>query len=250
MRPKSMLLPEEVPDIEKVGKFEDDKVEEQPENNIHHDQEGSCWNNFFKNVKYNILGVTVKATIVWAIVYVIAIIINVVGDSWAANCEEEQLWTINAGQKLVNHHHAKVYGWGLQQSTENPEIFYIKSKEPAKCSGIKWYDPHTPKTTNLEQTNTKPKPSQTNNSPKDLNSGRQKRVATEVGAAATLICPTLTTSMGNAITPQEFKPKKKEQMWKKEPCKTKKDGTCFGKTEKYFRLNLLGKNLKDILTKT
>jgi hypothetical protein len=25
MRPKSMLLPEEVPDLEKVGKFDDDK---------------------------------------------------------------------------------------------------------------------------------------------------------------------------------------------------------------------------------
>ena len=63
---------------------------EEPENNIHHDQEGSCWNNFtnfFKNVKYNILGVTVKATIVWLIVYVIAIIINYVGDSYESDCE-------------------------------------------------------------------------------------------------------------------------------------------------------------------
>ena len=64
---------------------------EEPENNIHHDQEGSCWNNFtnfFKNVKYNILGVTVKATIVWAIVYVIAIIINSVGESYKSICED------------------------------------------------------------------------------------------------------------------------------------------------------------------
>ena len=64
---------------------------EEPENNIHHDQEESCWNtftNFFKNVKYTILGVTIKATIVWAIVYVIAIIINCVGDSWESKCEE------------------------------------------------------------------------------------------------------------------------------------------------------------------
>ena len=64
---------------------------EEPENNIHHDQEGSDWNkftNFFKNVKYNILGVTVKATIVWAVVYVIAIIINSVGDNWQSSCEE------------------------------------------------------------------------------------------------------------------------------------------------------------------
>ena len=60
---------------------------EEPENNIHH-QEGSCWTNFIKNVKYTILGVTVKATIVWAVVYVIAIIINVVADSWTSNCEE------------------------------------------------------------------------------------------------------------------------------------------------------------------
>ena len=63
---------------------------EEPENNIHHDQEGSCWNNFtnfFKNVKYNILGVTVKATIVWLIVYVIAIIINSLGDDYQSSCE-------------------------------------------------------------------------------------------------------------------------------------------------------------------
>ena len=63
---------------------------EEPENNIHHDQEGSCWNNFtnfFKNVKYNILGVTVRASIVWLIVYVIAIIINIVGDTYANSCE-------------------------------------------------------------------------------------------------------------------------------------------------------------------
>ena len=63
---------------------------EEPENNIHHDQEGSCWNeftNFFKNVKYNIVGITAKATIVWAIVSVIAIIINYVGESYASECE-------------------------------------------------------------------------------------------------------------------------------------------------------------------
>ena len=60
---------------------------EEPENNIHH-EEGSCWTNFFKNVKYTIFGVTIKATIVWAIVYVIAIIINCVGDSWESKCEE------------------------------------------------------------------------------------------------------------------------------------------------------------------
>ena len=68
---------------------------EEPENNIHHDQEGSCWNNFtnfFKNVKYNILGVTVKATIVWAVVYVIAIIITYVGDSYESSCEEGKFY--------------------------------------------------------------------------------------------------------------------------------------------------------------
>ena len=61
---------------------------EEPENNIHHNQEGSRWNNFFKNVKYNILGVTVKATIVWTIVYVISIIINQVGNAKTNTCEE------------------------------------------------------------------------------------------------------------------------------------------------------------------
>ena len=69
---------------------------EEPENNIHHDQEGSDWNkftNFFKNVKYNILGVTVKATIVWAVVYVIAIIINSVGDNWQSSCEEGKFFS-------------------------------------------------------------------------------------------------------------------------------------------------------------
>ena len=68
---------------------------EEPENNIHHDQEGSCWTNFtnfFKNVKYNILGVTVKATIVWAIFYVIAIIINYVGDSYTSSCANGKLF--------------------------------------------------------------------------------------------------------------------------------------------------------------
>merc|ERR1712203_655346 len=112
-----MLLPEGVPDDEKVGKFDDDKVEE-PENNIHHDQEGSCWNNFtnfFKNVKYNILGVTVKATIVWVIVYVIAIIINSVGDSYQSSCEMEKLWTIGQDQTLKsNHNKLLTYNWGLE----------------------------------------------------------------------------------------------------------------------------------------
>ena len=61
---------------------------EKPENNIHHNQEGSRWKNFFKNVKYNILGVTVKATIVWTIVYVISIIINQVGNAKTNTCEE------------------------------------------------------------------------------------------------------------------------------------------------------------------
>ena len=61
---------------------------EEPENNIHHNQEGSRWKNFFKNVKYNIFGVTVKATIVWAIVYVIAIIINSVGNHFHSVCEK------------------------------------------------------------------------------------------------------------------------------------------------------------------
>ena len=68
---------------------------EEPENNIHHDQEGSCWSNFtnfFKNVKYTILGVTVKATIVWAVVYVIAIIITYVGDSYESSCEEGKFY--------------------------------------------------------------------------------------------------------------------------------------------------------------
>ena len=61
---------------------------EELEYNIHHTQGGSCWTNFVKNFKYSILAVTVKATIVWAIVYVISIIINQVGDAKTNTCEE------------------------------------------------------------------------------------------------------------------------------------------------------------------
>ena len=60
---------------------------EELEYNIHHTQGGSCWTNFVKNFKYSILAVTVKATIVWAIVYVIAIIINFLGDEVTSSCE-------------------------------------------------------------------------------------------------------------------------------------------------------------------
>ena len=68
---------------------------EEPVHNIHH-EDGSCWTNFtnfFKNVKYNILGVTVKATVVWAIVYVIAIIPNCVGDSWKSSCKDGKFFS-------------------------------------------------------------------------------------------------------------------------------------------------------------
>merc|ERR1719151_94634 len=110
----SLLLPKAVPDVEKVGIFEDANVEE-PENNIHHDQEGSRWKNFFKNVKYNILGVTVKATIVWTIVYIISIIINQVGNAKTNTCEEEKLWSIRADDTLENHHFKEPYKWGLEK---------------------------------------------------------------------------------------------------------------------------------------
>jgi len=202
MRPKSMILPEEVPDIEKVGKFDDDKVEEE-EKNIHHDQEGSCWNeftNFFKNVKYNIVGITAKATIVWAIVSVIAIIINYVGESYASECEREQLWKI-PGQTLINKDKgaAFTYTWGLEETT--PGSFYIKDKNCQPTPN--WY--------------TEAKPAKPEKNPK------AKRAA--VG------CLTLTFS-GNKITTEPLKQKiDPSQMWKKTP--TDENG--------YFKLFMVAK---------
>jgi len=236
---QSLLLPEAVPDLEKVGKFDDDKVEE-PENNIHHDQEGSSWNNFtnfFKNVKYNILGVTVKASIVWAIVYVIAIIINLVGDTYTSSCENEQLWTIGPGLTLVNHHHKDLkYGWGLEENGTNSGLFYIKDK--AKCKPITWYPGpkiqtpkiqtpkiQTPKTTTPKTTTSKNKITQN----KDLKTtGRTKR-------AIVAQCPTQ-AFMGHEIKPVEFLKTDPHQKWKLDQYDI---NGKLNKTSKFFKLCLV-----------
>jgi len=217
----SLLLPKAVPDVDKVGIFEDANVEE-PENNIHHNQEGSRWKNFFKNVKYNILGVTVKATIVWAIVYIISIIINQVGNVRTKKCEEEKLWSIDSTGQLVNYHHKTATIWGLEQIGTSG-IFYIKDKKKPCTTVEQWYQgiSSTPNTT----------PNQPQN--------RRKRAITTqkiCSATQTCTCPTQ-TFMGHDIKPVQFVPTgDANQKWKLDRYDIKTGEK--NKTSDFFKLCL------------
>ena len=81
---------------------------EEPEENIHHDSNEKRFINFFKNLRYNIVGVTKKATIVWICVYTLAVVMNFVADKYShiAPCENGKFQTcfrLENEQSLTKH---------------------------------------------------------------------------------------------------------------------------------------------------
>ena len=140
------------------------------------------------------------------------------------------MWTIGTGQTLKNfHHNTATYTWGLQETTSNSGIFYIKSKDKAKCkTETTWYQ-------GIGQ-NEKTTVQDNNLSSKSINQGRKKRATDPIcSLTQTCVCPTQ-THMGHEIKAVEFEETNSNQKWKLDQY-----GIKTGKkdpTSNFFRLCL------------